>query len=191
MVTPPRIDPAAAGPAADAPLAQRIAGELGRMRQALANLIEFSGLSRREVERRLLDNDCGTNLGRLLSGRQDLKMKHLLALCRVIDLEPVEFVQIALKTRPGQRSPMRRRIESLLPYAREDGATLASAPKAPDAAGLLHRIQDLAERLDELMREVGRLVPTERRQSPAPSDGRSRLVDEWIGVSPLDHRRQR
>jgi hypothetical protein len=63
MVTPPRSDPEGAGPPADAPLAQRIEGELGRMRRALANLIEFSGMSRREVERRLLENDCGTDLG--------------------------------------------------------------------------------------------------------------------------------
>jgi hypothetical protein len=96
MVRPPRSDPEGAGPPADAPLAQRIEGELGQMRQALANLIEFSGLSGRQVERRLLESDCGTDLGRLLGGRLDLKMKHVLALCRVLELEPVEFVQIAL-----------------------------------------------------------------------------------------------
>jgi hypothetical protein len=39
------------------------------MRQALAHLIEFSGISRREVERRLCQRHCGTDLGRLLSGR--------------------------------------------------------------------------------------------------------------------------
>jgi hypothetical protein len=32
------------------------------MRRALANLIEFSGLSRRQVQRRMLENDCDTDL---------------------------------------------------------------------------------------------------------------------------------
>lgn len=44
-------------------------------------------------------------------------MKHVLALCRVIDLEPVEFLQIALKPRSGQRSPLLRRLQALLPQA--------------------------------------------------------------------------
>jgi hypothetical protein len=128
MVTPPRSDPEGAPPP-DAALAQRIEGELDRMRQVLANLIDFSGMSRREVERRLLENDCGTDLGRLLSGRLDLKMKHLLALCRVIDLEPLEFVQIALKPRPGQRSPLLRRLEALLPYARAEAGAAPPRPR--------------------------------------------------------------
>jgi hypothetical protein len=43
----PTIGPRRCVPPADAPLAQRIEGELGRMRQALANLTEFCGMSRR------------------------------------------------------------------------------------------------------------------------------------------------
>ena len=187
-MTPPRIDPAAAGPAAGAPLAQRIAGELGRMRQALANLIEFSGMSRRQVERRLLENDCGTDLGRLLSGRLDLKMKHLLALCRVLELEPVEFVEIALKSRPGQRSPLLRRIEALLPEGRTVAAPPTPAPRAPDAPALLRRMQDLAERLDELMREMARLAAPEGGQRAAPSDGRTRCGAVGTDLSQRDRR---
>jgi len=57
-------------PAGRPPLAQRIEGELGRMRRALANLIDFFPMNRRQVEQRLLENDCGTDLGRLLRGRQ-------------------------------------------------------------------------------------------------------------------------
>jgi phage-related protein len=47
-------------------------------------------------------------------------LKHILALCRVIDLEPLEFAQIALKPRPGQRGPLLRRLEALLPNARAE-----------------------------------------------------------------------
>jgi len=165
-------------------LAQRIEGELGLMRQVLSNLIEFSGMSRREVERRLLESNCGTDLGRLLSGRLDLKMKHLLALCRVIDLEPLEFVQIALKPRPGQRSPLLRRLEALLPYARAEGGAAAPPRTTPEIAALLRRAQDLAEELQEFMGQRAH-IPTPadaHRQPPREvSRPRRRLAPDKVG----------
>jgi hypothetical protein len=167
MVMAPRSGPEGAGPSVDAALAQRIEGELGLMRQVLSNLIEFSGMSRREVERRLLESDCGTDLGRLLSGRLDLKMKHLLALCRVIDLEPLEFVQIALKLRPDQRSPLLRRLEALLPYARAEAGAAAPPRTTPEIAALLRRAQDLAEELQEFMGQTARI--------PTPADAHSEV----------------
>jgi hypothetical protein len=185
MVMAPRSDPkAAAGPPADASLALRIEGELGQMRKALSNLIEFSGMSRREVERRLLESDCGTDLGRLLSGRLDLKMKHLLALCRVIDLEPLEFVQIALKPRPGQRSPLLRRLEALLPYARAEAGAAAPPRTTAEIAALLRRAQDLAEQLQEFMREAARIPTPADAHRPPPSEvsrSRGRLAPDRVG----------
>ena len=145
------------------------------MRKALSNLIEFSGMSRREVERRLLESDCGTDLGRLLSGRLDLKMKHLLALCRVIDLEPLEFVQIVLKPRPGQSSPLLRRLEALLPYARSETGAAVPPPTTVEIAGLLRRAQDLAEQLQEVMREAARIpTPADGHKPPPTEASRSR-----------------
>jgi hypothetical protein len=161
-------------PPAGPSLSQQVAGEVGRMREALAHLIEFSGMSRREVEQRLCQRGCGTDLGRLLKGRLDLKMKHVLALCRVLELEPLEFVQIALRPRPGQRSPLLRRLEALLPYARPEAAPPAPRLETPDVADLLHRARDLAEQLSQLMQEAARLATPEGGPRPAPSDGRSR-----------------
>jgi|SRR5579863_2309945 len=115
----------------------------------------------------------------------------LLALCRVIELEPVEFVEIALKSKPGQRSPLLRRIEALLP----DGRTVAAPPtpglRAPDAQALLRRMQDLAERLDEFMREVARLAAPEGEQRAAPSDGRTRCGAVGTDPNQRDRRPQR
>jgi hypothetical protein len=140
------------------------------MRKALANLIEFSGMSRREVERRLCQRGCGTDLGRLLSGRLDLKVKHVLALCRVIELEPLEFVQIALKPRPGQRSPLLLRLEALLSYARAEQGAPAPLPNPADIAALLRRAQDLAEQLHALMREAARIPTPAGADRPLPSE---------------------
>jgi hypothetical protein len=145
-----------AGPPADRPLSEQVESEVGRMRESLFHLIEFSGMSRREVERRLCERGCGTDLGRLLSGRLDLKMQHVLAICRVIDLAPPEFFQIALKPRPGPRSPLLRRLEALLPAARAEIGPPAPPSKALDLASMLHRVQDLLEKLNDLMREAAR-----------------------------------
>ena len=65
--------------------------EIVRIRETLSHFVELSGSSRKEVEKRLLDEGCGTDLGRLLSGRLDLKLRHILDICRVIGLYPQEF----------------------------------------------------------------------------------------------------
>jgi hypothetical protein len=135
-------------------LAQRVEGEVDQIRRTLSNLIDFSSLSRREVGLRLLESDCGSDIGRLLSGRLELKMKHVLAICRVIDLEPAELLQIALKPRAGVRSPLVRRIEALQPFAKAD----PGSPE-PSATDLKRRLQELAEGLNEVAREVARLDP--------------------------------
>lgn len=153
-----RANSTGAGQLADAaPLAQRVGTEVERMREALDQLIELSGMSRRVVERRLLMNDCGTDLGRLLSGKLDLKMRHVLAICRVIELEPLEFVQISLKPCPAQRSPLLQRLEALLPNARgEAGARLT---RATEVAALLRQAEDLRRQLNEVLgREAGDAV---------------------------------
>jgi hypothetical protein len=155
MVRPPRSNAEGGGPPPDIPLGQRVESEVGRMRETLSHLIEFSGMSRREVEQRLGQRGCGTDLGRLLSGRLDLKMKHVLALCRVIDLEPVEFLQIALRPRPGQRSPLLRRLQALLPQAGADACPPSPPAAAPDLADLARRVHELAERLDGFLRAAG------------------------------------
>jgi hypothetical protein len=149
--------------AEEVPLSKTVEAEVSRMRGALNQLIELSGLSRRVVERRLCEQGCGTDLGRLLSGRLELKVTHVIAICRVIELEPLEFVQIALKPRPVQRSPLLRRLEALLPYAREPVES-AAPPKALEVAGLLHRVDVLVEQIGELTRAAARLAGSESTQ---------------------------
>jgi hypothetical protein len=58
--------------------------EVARARNALRMLISLSMMSRWQVENRLIDQGCGTDLCRLLTGRLDLKMRHIVAICRVL-----------------------------------------------------------------------------------------------------------
>jgi hypothetical protein len=132
---------------------RRTAGkaEVERARGILKDLIELSGLSRREVEKRLLAGDSGTDLGRLLSGRLDLKLRHVLDIVRVLDLHPLEFFRILFRE-PFQRSPFLRRLDAL---AAPGQPAVASRPAETE-------IEEIRRCLFELARKVEMLKPPER-----------------------------
>lgn len=121
--------------------------EVIRARGTLSHLIELSGLSRREVERRLLEQGCGTDLGRLLSGRLDLKLRHIVDICRVIGIFPLEFFQIVLKD-SEQRSPLLQRLEALIP------GRIGRAARAPEGRLPAPNFEDLVGRFSVLLRQL-------------------------------------
>ena len=55
---------------------------------------ELSLMSRRTVSIRMAEEGSGTDLGRLLNGRVQLKIGHVVAVCRALDLHPLEFFRI-------------------------------------------------------------------------------------------------
>jgi hypothetical protein len=139
-----------------------IESDIRYMRELLGNLIDFSGMSRREVEMRLLEAGCGTDLGRLLHGRLSLKVEHVLALCWVLELDPREFFDMAFKRRPRSRSPLLCRLDAL----RIDSRTIAPLPPdAPGAvppprgrAGRLWAIEQASAELAHAVARFGRLA---------------------------------
>ncbi len=68
--------------------------DVERARKALRLLVTIAGVSRREVRRRLLMVNGGTDVTRLLSGDLDLKIRHVLDICGVLGLHPGEFFSI-------------------------------------------------------------------------------------------------
>jgi hypothetical protein len=125
--------------------------EVTHLRAALGHLIELSGLSRREIERRLRDGGCGTDLGRLLTGKQDLKVHHVLTICHVIGIYPLEFFRMVFKE-SEQRSPFLERLEGLIGPGRMPRAARAPASSSP-AAGIdeMHQLMaQLTRRLEAL-----------------------------------------
>jgi hypothetical protein len=121
--------------------------EVARARETLGHLIELSGMTRREVERRLLEQGCGTDLGRLLSGRLDLKFRHIVDICRVIDMYPLEFFHIVFRD-SEQRSPLLRRLEALLP------GRIQRPARAPESRQPAPNFEDLLRRFSELLRKL-------------------------------------
>lgn len=123
--------------------------EVVRARETLSHLIEFSGMSRRQVEKRLLEEGCGTDLGRLLSGRLDLKLRHVVDICRVIGIYPLEFFHIVFRD-SEQRSPFLQRLEGMIPGRVQRAArSPESRPPAPNLEDLLRRFSELLRQLEK------------------------------------------
>jgi hypothetical protein len=125
--------------------------DVERVRETLSHFIELSGLSRREVEKRLLEEGCGTDLGRLLSGRLDLKLRHILDICRVIGLYPQELFRIVFKE-ADQRSPLLQRLDVLTGPNRLSGVarSVEVRPPATDLEEMNRRLSEILRRLDVL-----------------------------------------
>jgi hypothetical protein len=88
--------------------------EVQRARQILIELIEVSGMSRREVERHLLDEEFfwSTDVTRLLAGKLDLKLRHILAITRLVGLDPGVFFTLLLPE--PEPSPLLERIRPMV-----------------------------------------------------------------------------
>jgi len=73
--------------------------EVRRAAKLLEAMIQATGTSSEELERRL--EAAPGYVGRLLSGRVELKLRHILAILRFLEIEPALFFQ-ALYPEAGQ-----------------------------------------------------------------------------------------
>jgi hypothetical protein len=123
--------------------------EVARARQALGTLIDLSGLSRREIERRLAEQECGLDLNRLLGGKFALKLHQLLDLLRVLDVHPLEFFRLIFKE-PERRSPLLERVQTLFAPARPPAAVLPSRPAEKNLEELHRQLEALAQLIAQI-----------------------------------------
>jgi hypothetical protein len=166
---------AASDPAAPTSTCERhdSAHTVEHLRTTLCHLIDLSGLSRRQVEQRLLENDCGTDLGRLLSGRLALKLAHILDICHVIGIYPQELFRIVFPP-TNQRSPLLQRLDAVTQ------ALHTPAPaRAPAASPPLPDLQEVSQRLVEILQRLDTLTATRD-----PSTPREALTLRGLRTSP-------
>jgi hypothetical protein len=83
-----------------------------RMGETLRSLIRLSPLSQCDIEKRLAAGGRGIGLTRLLAGKQELKLRHVLDILRLLGLHPYEFVGLTLR-KPQRPSPLLERVESV------------------------------------------------------------------------------
>jgi len=90
--------------------------------------VRFSGISHRKIEREM---ELSTGyLSRILSGKVELRIQHVLGVCRAIGLPPSAFFEAAYPSREMDPETARlvAALQELLPA--EDAAPRAKASKA-------------------------------------------------------------
>lgn len=90
--------------------------EVRRAASLLETLIQVAGMPPEELEKRL--EASPGYLGRLLTGKVELKLRHILAILRILEIEPALFFQILYpESGPAggtvQLDELRRRLEAL------------------------------------------------------------------------------
>ena len=129
--------------------------ETARVREALRSLIDLSGLSRREIEKRLAEQGAGIDVTRLLMGRFEIKLRHLLDIGRIIGIHPLELFRLCFHE-PAAPSPLLAKVEAVFaPGWRRPAMRPAGArPAAGEIEDLRRRVEELARELAELSAAV-------------------------------------
>jgi hypothetical protein len=81
-----------------------------RTRQTLRSLLGFADLSRRHVQRRIEAHGGYVDVGRVLRGDCDVKLRPVLAILEVVQLHPMEFFALVFGP-PTEPSFRRRELE--------------------------------------------------------------------------------
>lgn len=123
------------------------------MREALGSLIDLSGLSRREIERRLAEQGCGLDLNRLLGGKFALKLHQILDIIRVLDIHPLEFFRLIFRE-PERRSPLLERVQALFASGRPPSAARPSRPAERDLEEVRRRLAEVTRLVEQLSAAV-------------------------------------
>lgn len=99
--------------------------EVRRAAKLLEALIQVTGQSQEELERRL--EASPGYLGRLLAGRVELKLRHILAILRVLEIEPSLFFKTLY---PGEDLAGTVQLDELRQQVKSLGVGSEPTPKA-------------------------------------------------------------
>jgi hypothetical protein len=122
-----------------------IEDEIRRATKLLATLVQIAGLNRQDLDR-LLGQGRGYS-SQVLTGRVELKYRHILAILEVVDVEPGIFFRVLYPEPDEPRQGAGGRVmERLLERLHQAGYPESAPPPIPiptsvDAAELERRIQ--------------------------------------------------
>jgi transcriptional regulator with XRE-family HTH domain len=117
--------------------------EVRRAAKLLEALIQVTGESQEELERRL--EASPGYLGRLLAGRVELKLRHILAVLRVLEIEPSLFFKTLY---PGADLAGTVQLDELRQQVKSLGVGSEPAPTAGVA------MEDLERLVQEAVQDV-------------------------------------
>jgi transcriptional regulator with XRE-family HTH domain len=100
--------------------------EVERVLQLLKGVLRMLGITSREVERRL--GVAPSYLSRVFTGAVELKLEHVIAVCRVIGLHPAEFFCLAYSELPEPPTDAARELWGTLKDFRLPARVSANQP---------------------------------------------------------------
>ena len=106
--------------------------ETERLVNLLKVTLKILGISLREVARRL-DMSPGY-VSKLLAGVIEVRLDHVIRICRAAEIEPVEFFALAYPRHPAAGSPGATRARELLKNVELQTPAAARAPARPPAS---------------------------------------------------------
>jgi hypothetical protein len=106
----------------------------------------------------------GPTLGACSAVRLDLKLRHVVDICGVIGIHPLEFFRMVFRE-PRQRSPLLHRLESLIAPGR-----LAPAVYPATTLPEEKQFDQLRQRMRDLARDIERLAATVQASAVAPPE---------------------
>lgn len=134
-------------------------GEVRRIAGALKSAVRLSGFSHRRIEREM--GLCPGYLSRIFACRVELRMRHVLGVCRIIDLPVDSFFNAVFPRRQGASPDAKRREQSLqelhpAPYpatTRLHGTGASPNPPA-EALGPSEKAARLLRRLRQVLIDI-------------------------------------
>jgi transcriptional regulator with XRE-family HTH domain len=128
--------------------------EIARVAGALKTAVRLSGLSQRRIEREM--GLCPGYLSRIFGGKVELRVRHILGVCRVIQLPADSFFQAVFPRRQEMDESSARVERGLLelhpaPYPTRRQAAAAAAAPVPGGWAKADR---LLERLRQVLVDI-------------------------------------
>ena len=132
-----------------------------QLARVLKLLIRFSKVQNQEIEKKL--GFSGGYMSRLLSGRIDIKISHILEIADILHMHPQEIFSIAFSQAGPSPSPGLQNVHKMLPHL-VPAAMAPSLPPPPaplpfDVDKLHRKLEDsLTETLDKVFGDLERQV---------------------------------
>ncbi|HEX3530410.1 MAG TPA: hypothetical protein VH988_25390 [Thermoanaerobaculia bacterium] len=132
-------------------------GEVKRIAGALKSAVRLSGISHRRIEREM--GLCPGYLSRIFACRVELRIRHVLGVCRIIDLPVDSFFHAVLPRRQDAPNDAKRVEQSLrelhpAPYATCLQGIVAGPDPAPEALGPSEKAARLLRRLRQVLVDI-------------------------------------
>jgi len=133
-------------------------GEVRRIAGALKSAVRLSGVSHRRIEREM--GLCPGYLSRIFACRVELRIRHVLGVCRIIDLPVDSFFHAVLPRRqnvPNDAKQVEQSLRELhpAPYATcLQGLVVDLPDPAPESLGPSEKAARLLRRLRQVLVDI-------------------------------------